>query len=96
MKYPIVWEFPTQENKALDATMATRTRQKAIGKTRKLHVHHAFFFRLHFFAVTTRFRTFYGGRKQVTTKFFSLSELECGCQEFGSKRVRLHLTKNAS
>ena len=55
-----------------------------------------FFFQLHFFAVTTRFRTFYGGRKQVTTKFFSLSELECGCQEFGSKRVRLHLTKNAS
>ena len=47
MKYPIVWEFPTQENKALDATMATRTREKAIGwigKTRKLHVHHAFFF----------------------------------------------------
>ena len=29
-----------------------------------------FFFQLHFFAVTTRFRTFYGGRKQVTTKFF--------------------------
>ena len=67
-----------------------------IGKTRKLHLHHAFFFQLHFFAVTTRFRTFYGERKQVTTKFFSLSELECGCQEFGSKRVRLHLTKNAS
>ena len=47
MKYPIVWEFPTQENKALDATMATRMREKAIGwigKTRKLHVHHAFFF----------------------------------------------------
>ena len=41
-----------------------------IGKTRKLHVHHAFFFQLHFFAVTTRFRTFYGERKQVTTKFF--------------------------
>ena len=55
-----------------------------------------FFFQLHFFAVTTGFRTFYGGRKQVTMKFFPLSELECGCQEFGSKRVRLYFTKNAS
>ena len=38
--------------------------------------------------------TFYGGRKQASTKFsFSLSEHGYVCLEFGSMRVRLHLTK---
>ena len=41
--------------------------------------------------------TFYGGRKQASTKFsFSLSEHGYVCLEFGSMRVRLHLTKQAS
>ena len=38
--------------------------------------------------------TFYGGCKQATVNsFLYLSELEHGPQEFGSKRVYLHLTK---
>ena len=41
--------------------------------------------------------TFYGGRKQASTKFsFSLSEHRYVCLKFGSMRVRLHLTKQAS
>ena len=53
-------------------------------------------FFVHLFTVTARLRpenAFYGGRKQATAKFLSLCELECGSQEFGSKRVRLHLKK---
>ena len=37
--------------------------------------------------------TFSGGRKQATTKCYSLSKLEYGSQKFNSGRVRLHLTK---
>ena len=101
MKYPIVWEFPTQIGKQgfrrHDGDENERKSNRLNRQNKKgARTSRFFFFQLYFFAVTTRFRTFYGGRKQVTTKFFSLSELQWGCQEFGSKRVRLHLTKNAS
>ena len=36
---------------------------------------------------------FYGGRKQATTNFFSLSELEYCPLKFSFRRVRLQLTK---
>ena len=37
--------------------------------------------------------TFLRECKQATLNFLSLPELEYGSLEFGSKRVRLHLTK---
>ena len=53
----------------------------------------------HFYTVTYDYNgempnfTFYGGRKQATLNFLSLSELQYGSYKFGLKRVRLHLTK---
>lgn len=35
---------------------------------------------------------FYGGLKHCTTKFFSLSSLGFGTQEFNSREINLHLT----
>ena len=36
---------------------------------------------------------FYGGRKQATTNFISVSEIEYGPLKFSLRRVRLQLTK---
>ena len=66
-----------------------RERQKGnrlLGQTTTLHVHNAFFFvhflpSLHNYDMKKPHFTFYGGHRQVTTKFsFSfLSELGYGC-----------------
>ena len=56
-------------------------------------------FFVHFFPVSARLRrenanfAFYGGRKQATTNFISLSEIRYGRLKFSFRRVRLHLTK---
>ena len=65
-----------------------------IRKTTLLHVHHAFLYisllSLHDHDVIMAHFTFYGGRKQATTNFPSLSKLKCGPQEINSKEIRLH------
>ena len=47
---------------------------KKKSKTRTLYVQRGFF-KINFFAVTARLRSFYGGCQQATTKFYSLFEL---------------------
>ena len=68
-----------------------------ISKTTTSHVHHTFFYIsfpfLHDYDVKMPNFAFYGGRKQTTTKFISLSELEYGPLKFRFRRVRLQLTK---
>ena len=67
-----------------------------ISKTITLHVQHTFLYinlpSPHDYGVRIPNFTFYGGRKQATTKFFSLSSLECGPQEINFREIRLHLT----
>ena len=77
-----------------------RERQKTIGlisKTTTSHVHHAFlyisFLFLHDYDVKRPNFAFYGGRKQATTVFFSLSELGFGPLKFSLRRLGLHLKK---
>ena len=57
-------------------------------------MHHAFLYisllSLHDHDVIMAHFTFYGGRKQATTIFPSLSKLKCGPQEINSKEIRLH------
>ena len=57
-------------------------------------MHHAFFYislpSLHDHDVKMAHFTFYGGRKQATTNFPSLSKLKCGPQEINSKEISLH------
>ena len=68
-----------------------------ISKTTTSHVHHTFLYIsfpfLHDYDVKMPHFTFYRGRKQATTKFFSLSELEYCPLKFSFRRVRLQLTK---
>ena len=56
-----------------------------LSKITTLHVHHAFLYisllSLHDYDMKMPYFTLYGGRKQATTNFFSLSKLECGPQE---------------
>ena len=66
-------------------------------KTTTSHVHHTFLYIsfpfLHDYDVKMPNFAFYGGRKQPTTKFISLSELEFGPLKFSFRRVRLQSTK---
>ena len=69
-----------------------RERQKGNrlnSETRTLHVYHAFLYisfpLLQDYDGKIPNFTFYGGRKQATVSFLSLSELEYGSYEFGSK-----------
>ena len=68
-----------------------------ISKTTTSHVHHTFLYIsvpfLHDYDVKMPNFAFYGGRKQATTKSYSLSELEFGPLKFSFRRVRLQLTK---
>ena len=68
-----------------------------ISTTTTSHVHHTFLYIsfpfLHDYDVIMSNISFYGGRKQATTKFISLSELEFGPLKFSLRRVRLQLTK---
>ena len=68
-----------------------------ISKTTTSHVHHTFLYIsfpfLHDYDVKMPHFAFYRGRKQATTKFFSLSELEYCPLKFSFRRVRLQLTK---
>ena len=68
-----------------------------ISKTTTSHVHYTFltisFPFLHDYDVKMPYFAFYGGRKQATTKFYFLSELEFGPLKFSFRRVRLQLTK---
>ena len=68
-----------------------------MGRTTTLHVHRTFLYIsfpfLHDYDVKMPHFAFYGGRKQATTKFFSLSELEYCPLKFSFRRVRLQLTK---
>ena len=65
-----------------------------VAKTTTLHVHLTFLYIslpfLHDYDVKLPNLTFSGGRKQATTKFYSLSILEYGSQKFNSGRVHLH------
>ena len=74
--------------------------QKTIGlisKTTTSHVHHTFLYIsfpfLHDYDVKMRHFAFYGGRKQATTKSFSLSKLEYCPLKFSFRRAGLQLTK---
>ena len=68
-----------------------------MGKTATSLVHHTFLYIslpfLHDYDVRRPNFVFHGERKQATTKFISLSELEYGPLEFNFRRVRIHLTK---
>ena len=68
-----------------------------ISETTTSHVHHTFLYIsfpfLHDYDVKMPNFAFYGGRKQATTKFISLSELEFCPLKFSLRRVRLQLTK---
>ena len=68
-----------------------------MGKTATSLVHHTFLYIslpfLRDYDVRRPNFVFYGERKQATTKFISLSELEYGPLEFNFRRVRIHLTK---
>ena len=68
-----------------------------ISKTTTSHVHNTYLYIsvpfLHDYDVKTPNFAFYGGRKQATTKSYSLSELEFGPLKFSFRRVRLQLTK---
>ena len=68
-----------------------------ISTTTTSHVHHTFLYIsvpfLHDYDVKMPNFAFYGGRKQATTKSYSLSELEFGPLKFSFRRVRLQLTK---
>ena len=68
-----------------------------ISTTTTSHVHHTFLYIsfpfLHDYDVIMSNFSFYGGRKQATTKFISLSVLEFGPLKFSLRRVRLQLTK---
>ena len=77
-----------------------RDRQKKIdliSKTTTLHLHNTFFYIscpfLHDYDVKMPNFASYVGRKQATTNFISLSEIECGPLKFSLRRVRLQLTK---
>ena len=72
-----------------------------IGKTTTMHVYHAFLY------ISSPSLHGYDGKIPVISRFIedvnklrlnliSISELEYGSQEFGSKTVRLHLTKYMS
>ena len=68
-----------------------------ISKTTTSHVHHVFLYISFLFLLDHDVKmpnfAFYGGRKQATTKFSSLSELGYGPLKFTFRGVRLHLTK---
>ena len=68
-----------------------------ISKTTTSHVHHTFLYIsfpfLHDYDVKMPYFALYRGRKQATTKFFSLSELEYCPLKFNFRGVRLQLTK---
>ena len=77
--------------------------KKAIGLLRKIttfHLHNAFLYfslpSLHDYDAKIPDFTLYGGHKQATTNFFSLSKLECGSQEINSSEIRLHLLFSAN
>jgi len=65
------------------AVRTSKTTIDLVGKKTTIHVHLSFF--VHFFAVLHDYDvkwpnfTFSAGRKQATTKFYSLSMLEYGC-----------------
>ena len=69
-----------------------------VNKTTALHLHPTFFLNISLpflddYDVKFANFTFYGGRKRVTTKSYSLSKLEYNSlKKFNSGRVRLHLT----
>ena len=67
-------------------------------KKTTLLVHHSFLYiplpLLHDYDVKMPNFSSYGGRKQATTNFLSLSKLECGPQEINSRE--LHLTFSAT
>ena len=79
------------------ATRTSKTTIDLVGKTTTLHVHLTFLYIslpfLHDYDVKLPNFTFSGGRKQATTKFYSLSKPEYDSYKFNSDRVRLHLTK---
>ena len=65
-----------------------------LSRTSRLQVHHAFWYislpLLHDYDVKMPNFTFYGGRKQETRNFLSLSKLESSLQEINSKEICPH------
>ena len=86
-----------RSNDADDNENVQNTTGLIISKTTTSHVHHTFLYIsfpfLHDYDVKMPHFAFYRGRKQATTKFFSLSELEFCPLKFSFRRVRLQLTK---
>ena len=82
------------------ATRTSKTTVALVGKTTTLHVHLTYLYIslpfLHDYDVKMPNFTFQGGRKQATTKFYSLPKLEYGSKKFNSGRVHLLLTKYVS
>ena len=89
----VVGSYPTTRT----ATRPSKTTIDLISKTTTLHLHNTFFYIscpfLHDYDVKMPNFASYVGRKQATTNFISLSEIECGPLKFSLRRVRLQLTK---